>query len=265
MCGLIFSCYDSGMTFSMLGISIGNTRTQVGTFVAGELDSPRSVGNEDVKALEEAIVEGFAPIKDDEDVTVLIASVEAEVCEKVESFVKRSLGISALRVERDVEIPIGRQLDPEAIVGEDRLLNAAAAYATLEQAVIVVDAGTAVTVDLVDADGTFHGGAIGPGVGLQLASLHEHTNQLPETTMAKPKEPVGHSTAEAIRCGVYYGIRGMVRELVEQYAVRLGAFPIVIATGGDALLLFEDDELIDRIVPHLTLAGLGVTVRKARD
>lgn len=253
------------MTFSLLGISVGNTRTQIGTFVAGMLDEQRVVSNDDPVALQSALVECYAPIRDDDDPIVLIASVDAPTRKQIEAIVKKELGGSPLRVEVDVNIPVGRQLDREAIVGEDRLLNAAAAFHTMNQAVIIVDAGTAVTVDLVDGEGTFHGGAIAPGIAMQLKSLHAHTDQLPETTMAKPMEVVGHNTVEAIRCGVFFGIRGLVHELLEKYAEALGAFPIVLATGGDAELLFAEYELVDRIVPDLTMQGLGITVKKAAD
>ena len=63
--------------------------------------------------------------------------------------------------------------------------------------------------------------------------------------------------------GVYHGIRGMVQRLVEQYAEHYGAFPTVIATGGDAQVLFGNDELVERIVPELTLMGIAAAARYA--
>ena len=71
------------------------------------------------------------------------------------------------------------------------------------------------------------------------------------------------STTQAMLKGVYQGIRGLVWRLVEQYAERYGAYPTVIATGGDAPLLFDGDQLIDRIVPELTLRGIATTARLA--
>jgi type III pantothenate kinase len=156
------------------------------------------------------------------------------------------------------------QLDPETITGMDRLLNALAAYRRLRQACVVVDAGTAVTIDFVDGEGTFHGGAIAPGARMQLRSLHRQTAALPEIEFRKPDdETFGRSTAEAMLRGVYHGIRGAVWRLVERYADRYGAYPHVIATGGDAEVLFADDELVDRIVPELTLHGIAACVEHA--
>lgn len=249
------------MKSNLLAISIGNTRTRIGTFVQDELASSRALPHDDFEALASAIEQAHRSLSADEPPVVLIASVHPAMTKRVEQVVSDRLKARPLRVGRDMAIPIGRQLDREAIVGEDRLLNAAAAYDVLKQACVVVDAGTAVTVDLVDGAGTFHGGAIGAGAQLMLQSLHARTGQLPEVTMARPTEAVGHSTVEAMRSAVYYGLRGMVRELVEKYAEVTGAFPMVVVTGGDAELLFEDHDLVDRIVPDLTLMGMAVTLR----
>src|SRR5699024_6071301 len=133
-----------------------------------------------------------------------------------------NLNIPVQRIEHDINIPIGRQLDPEAIVGEDRLLNAAASYDVLKQACVVIDAGTAITVDFVDGQGTFHGGAIAPGAQSMLNTLADKTSQLPEVELKAPREYIGHNTTEAMRGGVFYCLRGMVRELVEHYAHQAG-------------------------------------------
>ena len=75
---------------------------------------------------------------------------------------------------------------------------------------------------------------------------------------AVPGGPFGESTQEAIRHGIYHGIRGMVKELVENYATELGNWPDVIATGGDAAALFTEWELIHAIAPDLTLYGIAL-------
>ncbi len=96
-----------------------------------------------------------------------------------------------------------------------------------------------------------------------LDSLTKRTAHLPEVEFERPAEAIGHNTVEAMRCGVFYGMRGIVRELVEQYAELAGAFPSVVATGGDSNLLFRDFKLVDRVIPDLTLRGIAVTLRTA--
>ena len=253
------------MNMNMLGVSVGNTRTRIGAFINGELQECATFRNDRHDSIGEAIEHAYALIKDRLDAGVLMSSVNKPAAEVVERLIIERVGITPKRVERDFIIPIGRQVDDETKVGEDRLLNAAAAYDILKQACVVVDAGTAITVDFVDGAGTFHGGAIAAGAQLQLDALFERTDLLPETELKKPIEAIGHNTIEAMRSGVYYGLRGMVRELVEQYAERIGSFPIVVVTGGDGNLLFRDYELIDRIVPNLTMIGLYTTLRIATE
>ncbi len=247
------------MNANLLAISVGNTRTKIGTFVAGKLVATRALENKHPGTFLQQIEEAHAPLDDLEDVGIVLASVNAPVTERVIADIAKALGSKVFRVEHDLPIPVGRQLDPEALVGEDRLVNAAAAYDTLKQACVIIDAGTALVVDFVDGAGTFHGGAIAPGAQMMLDALHRGTAQLPDVKFSVPAEPVGHNTTQAMLAGVYHGMRGMVRELVEQYAQVAGAYPMVIATGGNAEELFKDFDIVERLVPDLTLLGLAVT------
>lgn len=249
-------------TFNLLAISVGNTRTRIGAFVDSKLEETETFANDGQEDLLKHVERSYSYLHDRDNAYVLLSSVNPSVATPLEHQLPKHIGRDVHRVERDIAIPIGRQLDREAIIGEDRLLNAAAAYDVLKQACVVIDAGTATTVDLVDGAGTFHGGAILPGVQLMLDSLASRTAQLPETTFERPEEAVGHNTIHAMQSGVFHGTRGAVRELVEQFAEQIGAFPMVVATGGDANTLLRDNELIDRIVPNLTLMGLATTLRR---
>ena len=247
---------------NLLAVSVGNTRTRVGAFVNGELCEVSTFRNDRADRIRDAIDQAYLPLQGIDDAHVLMSSVNPDAAEAVVKLLSKQVGRDVYRVEKDLPIPIGRQLDPEAIVGEDRLLNAAAAFDTLGQACVVVDAGTAMTIDYIDGAGTFHGGAIVPGAQLMLDALTQRTALLPDVEFKKPEELIGHNTAQAMLTGVFYGLRGMVRNIVEQYAVHAGQFPTVIATGGDAQLLFRDDEFISRVVPDLGLRGIAVTLRK---
>ena len=121
--------------------------------------------------------------------------------------------------------------------GIDRILNVAAAYEQMGKACVVVDAGTAVTVDVCNDQGEFLGGAILPGAALQFQAMNQHTAALPKVELADPTEPIGTSTASAMQLGVFHGIRGAVKELVENYVMELGNWPEVIATGGDRYIV----------------------------
>ena len=119
------------------------------------------------------------------------------------------------------DLPLVVKLPRPDMVGVDRLLDALAAnrLRTPGRPAVVVDVGSAITVDLVDADGAFLGGAILPGIAMSARALHEFTDLLPQIDMAELAEPppaLGTATVAAMRSGLFWGAVGAVRQLVEQ-------------------------------------------------
>ena len=159
-------------------------------------------------------------------------------------------------------LPIGISVEQPDRVGTDRLLAAVAANALRDPAApaVVVDAGTAITVDLVSADGVFQGGVILAGFGTMARALARKTDLLPlvEYTPDDPPPVVGKSTIAAIRSGLFWGSVGAVRELLRRMAEPLEREPQLFVAGGDAAKLapFLSDR--GRIVPELVLAGIGL-------
>jgi type III pantothenate kinase len=192
------------------------------------------------------------------DAAVVAASVNPELDGELDRAVEAALDRRIVWVGRDVELPIPVQTDEPAKTGVDRVLNVAAAYELMGNACVVVDAGTAITIDVCNDAGEFLGGAIAPGAGMMLGALHEKIARLPLVELAVPEEAYGSNTESAILHGVYHGIRGMVKEIVENYATALGTWPEVIATGGDANALFKGWELFHAISPDLTLYGVAL-------
>jgi len=250
--------YNPPMNINLLVINIGNSRLAVGAFEKGELALTRRAALEDATAVESAIAEGWAKLAEQADAEVCVASVNAERDEAVARVIQQATGKIPSFVGRDVDLPMKVRTEKPEQTGVDRVLNVAAAYEQMQAACVVVDAGTAITIDVCNDVGEFLGGAIAPGAQLMLDSLHEHTSKLPEVKLAKPAGPVGQSTEQAMLQGVYHGLRGMVKELVEQYAEKFGNWPEIICTGGDAQLLFGGWELIHAISPDLTLYGIAL-------
>ncbi|MDP6479948.1 MAG: type III pantothenate kinase [Phycisphaerales bacterium] len=248
----------------LIAIDVGNSRTRVAAVQDTGVSDPISLSNGDLGAVTQAVLSQRESLSEANPRPIVMASVNDGFADQLASALADQLSEEVYRVGIDLPIPVQCDLAPETITGVDRLLNAAAAFDVLKQACIVVDAGTAVTVDFVDGEGTFHGGAIAPGGRMQLRSLHEYTEALPDLEFAVPEaETFGRSTAQAMLKGVHFGIQGLVRILAEHYADHYGAYPTVVATGGDAETLFRSDELIDRIVPDLTLQGIAVAARHA--
>ena len=247
---------------AILAISVGNSRTQLGRFEdgAGELAASEHVANDSLDLIVERVAHHWEALHDEEAV-VAIASVNNTVATPLTARIEGRLATSVVRVGHDLSPPISTRLDPQTKTGIDRLLGAVAAYRTLKQACVIVDCGTAVTVDFVDGEGVFHGGAIAPGAQMQLDALSRGTAALPKIEFALPEDDhFGRNTEQAMLQGVTNSIRGLVQRLVERYAEAQGAFPVVVATGGDAGLLLEHEDCVDRIVPDLILIGIGATV-----
>lgn len=141
-------------------------------------------------------------------------------------------------------------------LGADRLLAAFAAYHRFQRPVIVIDAGTAITIDLVNARGAFAGGVIVPGLNTAAASLHAMTAKLPRIKPAPVKRVLARATREAINAGVVVGTAGLVDRLVEEMSAEAHVDPLVIATGGDAVLLSSESRTIRRLEPDLLHQGL---------
>ncbi len=246
------------MDINLLVLNVGNSRVAAGTFVAGELGPVTRIAHENRGNWAGVIGEMWKKIEGHEKAAITGASVNPALAEPLEHAVMQATGQRIEWIGRDVELPIKVLTEKPEETGVDRVLNIAAAYEQMDKACVVVDAGTAITVDCCNDEGAFLGGAIAPGVDLQLRAMHENTAKLPRISFSVPSETFGKTTEQAMLHGVYNGVRGMVKELVESYATELGYWPDIIATGGDAAKLFEGWELIHAISPDLTLYGVAL-------
>ncbi len=157
-----------------------------------------------------------------------------------------------IRIERPQEL------------GADRLVNAVAAYERFHGACIVVDFGTAITYDIVSADGEYLGGVISPGVEISLEALSERGAKLPRVDLGPPPELIGRSTQTAIQAGVIYGFAGQVDGIVGRLREELGVDAAAIATGGLAWSIVPHCHEIEEIDDHLTLTGLRLIHERNR-
>jgi type III pantothenate kinase len=145
-----------------------------------------------------------------------------------------------------------------AEVGADRVACAiAAAQRHPGRDVLVVDCGTATTIEVVTSGGDYLGGAILPGVGISAEMLSSRTAKLPRVEIARPDSVLGRTSAESIKSGIYHGHVGAIRNVLSALVVECfnGVRPQVIGTGGFARM-FAAEELFDEIVPELVLFGL---------
>jgi type III pantothenate kinase len=246
------------MDINLLVLGAGNSRVAMGVFEAGELTYVTRIAHEQRSDWGGKIAAAWERVKGKDNASIAGASVNPVVMESLEHVVQETTGQRVEWVGRELDLPIKVRTEQPKETGVDRVLSVAAAYEQLGKACVVVDAGTAITVNLCNDAGEFLGGAIAPGAKMMLDALHEKTARLPQVEFAVPEGPFGRDTTEAMREGVYHSIRGLVKEVVENYATDIGSWPELIATGGDAATLFGGWELVHAISPDLVLYGIAL-------
>lgn len=158
-------------------------------------------------------------------------------------------------------VPMPVVVDHPDRLGIDRLLSAFAASRRAPMPAVVIDAGSAVTVDWVSASGEFCGGAILPGLGLQSRSLSTETEALPQLQWDDPRpfRVPARNTADAIRAGILVGLSAAIDELIDRYEANAEAAsnpPCVFLTGGDASTISSHLRHNHQVVPNLVCRGL---------
>ena len=154
--------------------------------------------------------------------------------------------------------------DDPARIGVDRLAAAAAAHRATPagRAAVVVDAGTALTVDAIAAEGTFLGGAIAPGLCLGLNALSAGTSFLPQVELAATTPLLGKNTTDGLRSGALHGSAALVEGLCTRMAAALDGPVAIFLTGGDAPLLQPHITAVHTCDPDLVLRGLALAYRR---
>lgn len=187
-----------------------------------------------------------------------LASVVPVLTPVLTQAVEVAFGAPPVVVSSALPLPFRLAYRTPDTLGADRLAAAVAAWALAGGAapVVALDAGSAITLDVVSMEPAYLGGAILPGPDLLRRALARDTGQLPDVAWADPPSPVGASTAEAIQSGLAGLVLGGVERLLRETAAVLAAPPVVVATGGWVPWLAERLDGIDRVEPHLVLDGV---------
>lgn len=195
------------------------------------------------------------------DITgIVMASVVPPLTGTMVAMVSNYFGRPPLNVEPAVNTGMTILYDNPAEVGADRVVNGIAAYEEYGKAgarpVIVVDFGTATTFDAISAQGEYLGGVICPGPHISADALFQRAARLPRIDVRKPERVIGRTTVGSMQSGLFWGYVDMVEGLVRRMRVELGGDPVVVATGGLAVLVSPETVLIDHVDSELTLRGL---------
>jgi type III pantothenate kinase len=189
-----------------------------------------------------------------------IASVNPPVAGQLEGFLKARGAASATWYRSVADVPVRHELEETDTGGADRALVVAGALALHPEGGpgLVVSCGTAITVERIAADGTWQGGAIAPGLGPASRALHALTAQLPLVQPRAAPPAWGRATRPSLEAGLFWGLVGTVRELLQRQASGLASEPWLVWSGGDAEMIAPWIAWrAARVVPNLVLEAVA--------
>jgi type III pantothenate kinase len=189
---------------------------------------------------------------------VAFCSVVPDIIYSLRSCCRKYFAVDPFILRAGVKTGLNIRYRNPLDVGPDRVANAmGATHLYPDQHIIVVDCGTATSLDVIRAGREYLGGLILPGLRISMEALERNTARLPNVEIVQPDELVGRSTVECIQSGLYFGSRAAIQGLTRE--IRAQAFrgepAMVIGTGGFSRL-FEDQNLFDVLLPDLILVGL---------
>jgi len=268
----------------LLAIDVGNTQTVIGLF--GRDDShdgahPAPTGAErelldhwristiasrtsDELALLVQEFLGFHGFSFDEDVDGLaLCSSVPSITSGIREMSRRYFGLEALVIEPGVKTGMPILYENPKEVGGDRVADALAAYDLYGGPTVVVDFGTATTLEAISPSGEYLGGAILPGVDISLEALFSHAAALRKVELVEPRSVIGKNTIESIQSGALYGFAAQVDGIADRMVEEIGP-STVVATGGLAAVIAPYSRTITEHEPWLTLHGLRLVFDRNR-
>lgn len=201
-----------------------------------------------------------------EDITaVTIASVVPKLMHSLASGIIKYLSITPLIVgigtKTGIKIPTGNPKE----IGADRVVDAVAAFEIYGGPVLVIDFGTAITYDLITADGSFMAGVTSPGLRIAANALWNETAKLPEIEIAMPDTILAKDTVTSMQAGLVFGCIGQTEYIIKRMLREAGIEKCrTVATGGLGKIISDATDVIEVYDPNLTLKGLKIISDKNR-
>ncbi|KAA3617157.1 MAG: type III pantothenate kinase [Calditrichaeota bacterium] len=193
------------------------------------------------------------------DVTgVCISSVVPDLSQAYVWMSQKYLGIDAMIINSDLDLGMNVKYRDPKTVGADRLCNAVAGIKNYGKPLIILDFGTATTFDCIDQSGDYIGGVIAPGIETSIGALHRRAAKLPLIELKIPEFNIGQTTEESIQVGILKGTIHSVEGIIKDIRSELGQSAKVIATGGLAKVIAKKTDIINEVVPFLSLEGIAL-------
>ena len=245
----------------LLAIDRGNTNIALGIFEGETLRATWNVATDIDKTADEytVLLLNLLPMEglnlSDID-HVSIACVVPPLLTIFEELSQRYFNISPLIVGPGVKTGVRICTDNPREVGADRVANAAAAHHLYSGPMILIDFGTATTLDVLSEEGDYLGGAIAPGILIAAEALFERASKLPRVELVPPEHAIGKNTVTTMQSGIIFGYVGLIESLVNRMNHELGQDAYVVATGGLAAIIARQTKVVNTVNMHLTLIGL---------
>lgn len=190
----------------------------------------------------------------------VVPPLDLPICEALKTY----LNVDCLRVDAFTNIGMEIRYAAPHEVGADRIVNAVGGRHKYGSPLIVVDYGTAITLDVVSADGAYLGGVIAPGLITGVQALFSRAAKMPQVGLELPPSIIGRNTNESAQSGILHGNAGLTNYLVAKISEELKEKATVVATGGHAELMATLAHSIDHVDPWLTLDGLRIIYERNR-
>jgi len=247
----------------LLAVDVGNTQTVLGLFDGDVLDGHWRISTNASLTSDELRVKvsGLLVLSDhgwgDID-EVVMSSVVPRLTVAWEEVVSAACGCETLVVGPGLKTGMPIRYDNPHEVGADRIVNGIAAYEAHGGPVVIVDFGTATTIDVISEDGAYLGGAIAPGVETSAEALFSKAARLSKVDLEPPAKVIGTNTRASVQSGLMLGEAVMVDGLVRRVWLELETETPVVATGGLAPRMAPLCDTIDHVDVDLTLTGLRI-------
>ncbi|MDH3442551.1 MAG: type III pantothenate kinase [Deltaproteobacteria bacterium] len=247
----------------LLAIDIGNTNIVLGLYQGKKLithwrlatQSDRTADEYGVLIAQLIAVEGFRCAQ----ISAVVAScVVPPMLTMTQELAKKIFKLDPLIVGPGIKTGMPILYENPKDVGADRIVNGIAAYEKYRDTCVIVDFGTATTIDLISQKGEYVGGAIAPGLLIALEALVQRASKLPRIEVVKPLEVIGKNTVSSIQAGIFFGYAGLVDGIVRRIQDEQGVHCKVVATGGLASLISSECSTISDVDEFLTLDGLRI-------
>jgi type III pantothenate kinase len=235
----------------LLAIDVGNTQIKTAVFEHNTLVQKEISSYSDWKKGVENSLKNFPKIEN-----IVVASVGKL---QKEDFLSFSESVNLHFISKESKFPFHNLYSTPNTLGIDRMVLAAGAVLQFpNKSRLVIDAGTCITYDFIDANDNYLGGAISPGIRLRYEALHNYTAKLPLLSKENPENLIGNSTSQSIHSGVINGVTMEIEGFINSNLDKNDNF-IIILTGGDSVFLAERLKNTIFANPNFLLESLNQT------